>query len=513
MKTLSTQAMIGQRLVTGFPGPEMSDEFQAAVRDYKIGNVILFRENIKSLPQLKKLCADIQAFVTAETGYPAFITIDQEGGVVTRLPSEAVNVPSPMSISASGVPQNAYQAGSLTGQQLRDVGVNFNLAPSVDVNCNPKNPVIGVRSYGDDPKAVALYAENMVKGLMAGGVLPCIKHFPGHGDTSQDSHLSLPCVDKTRQQLEETELYPYRALVAAGVPAVMTTHILFPALDDSGLPATMSKTILQGLLRQEMGFRGLILSDCMQMQAIAAKFGTKNGVLTALAAGVDLVFVSHDAPLCGEIAAAALEIAQAGTLPLENLTDSVERILSFKAEWAYRVPSVEFSLPAARAEAARLLEAGVTAVNAVPFTLGESPLCIGPRAYRVALIGNVVDDLNPAFPEQLAPLLGGAAAVCEVEPNEREIGALVALAKRHSSVICCTYNGHLRPGQMALLAALAQSGVPMAAVALRNPYDLAGLPKSVLALAVYEYSAGAADAVAPVLRGERSATGVLPVCI
>ena len=248
---------IGQRLVTGFPGTALTPELVQVVKEYKIGNIILFRENIASADQLRTLCADLQTLIRSETGHDAFIMIDQEGGAVTRLPESCINVPGSMALAATGDPETTYLAGKLTGEELRSLGVNFNLAPSVDVNCNPANPIIGVRSYGDTPATVAKYAAGMIRGLQDGGVLCLAKHFPGHGDTSLDSHLTLPCVDKPRDELERMELAPFRAAIADGVPAIMTAHILFPALDDSGVPATMSRRIVTGLLRGEMSFTAL----------------------------------------------------------------------------------------------------------------------------------------------------------------------------------------------------------------------------------------------------------------
>ena len=188
---MDLREQIGQRLVTGFPGTELTEDFRRMVREYKISNVILFRENITDCAQLKQLCGEIQALVRRETGHGAFITADQEGGLVTRLPGDAVNVPGAMAIAATGDPENAYRAGLLTGRELRALGVNFDLAPSVDVNSNPENPVIGARSYGDTPQEVSRYANRMIRGLLDGGVLCSAKHFPGHGDTDTDSHLAL----------------------------------------------------------------------------------------------------------------------------------------------------------------------------------------------------------------------------------------------------------------------------------------------------------------------------------
>ena len=215
---------IGQRLVFGFPGTTIPAEVAALVREYKIGNVILFRYNIESLPQLARLCADIQELVRGATGRDAFITIDQEGGMVTRLPWDAVNVPGSMALAATGKPENAVLAAEITARQLRGVGVNFNLAPDLDVNSNPMNPVIGVRSFGDDPQSVALFGTKAVEGYKNGGMLCCGKHFPGHGDTAVDSHIGLPCIEKTMDELEACELISFRAAIKAGADIVVGTH-------------------------------------------------------------------------------------------------------------------------------------------------------------------------------------------------------------------------------------------------------------------------------------------------
>ena len=317
----------GQRLVFGFPGTTIPAEFAALVREYKIGNVILFRYNIESLAQLARLCADIQSLIRGATGHDAFITIDQEGGMVTRLPWDAVNVPGSMALAATGKPENAALAAEITARQLRGVGVNFNLAPDLDVNSNPMNPVIGVRSFGDDPQRVALFGAKAVEGYRNGGMLCCGKHFPGHGDTAVDSHIGLPCIEKTLSELEACELLPFRAAIEAGIPAIMSSHILFPKIEPNGVPATMSRTIMHGLLRETLGFDGLILSDCMVMDAIRQHYGTAHGVVEAMRAGVDMVFVSSNAAMQRESAAAALAAAESGAIDARELDESVRRIL------------------------------------------------------------------------------------------------------------------------------------------------------------------------------------------
>ena len=244
---------VGQRLMTGFEGTEISQALRDAVHTYKIGNIILFEHNVENKEQLRRLCAELQALVQAETGTPALIAIDQEGGIVSRLKGDCAVVPSAMCVSATGKPENAYTAGKLTGEELAALGVNFDLAPVLDVNSNRKNVVIGTRSYGESPKLVAAYGVAMSRGLQAGGVLSCGKHFPGHGDTAVDSHLGLPLVEKSLEELEACELIPFRAAIDADIDAMMTTHILFPKLEKEKIPATMSRTIMTGLLRERLG--------------------------------------------------------------------------------------------------------------------------------------------------------------------------------------------------------------------------------------------------------------------
>ena len=508
---MTLQEKIGQRLMTGFPGTEMSEEFIQAVKTHKIGNVILFRENVRDCAQLKQLCQDIQELVRKETGHSAFIAIDQEGGVVTRLREDGVNVPGAMALGAAGDPENAYKAGLLIGRELRALGPNFNFAPTVDVNSNPKNPVIGVRSYGDDAQTVGKFAANAVRGLVEGGVLCTAKHFPGHGDTDLDSHLALPCVDKPLEVLEQVELVPFRAAIEAGVPAVMTAHILFPQLEPENIPATMSRRIMQGLLREKLGFEGIIVSDCMQMKAIASHYGTVEGTLASFQAGVDLVEITHDPILCSQAAELALKAAQSGELSLEENDASVARILAFKERWIEQPVEEDFDFAAAAEESRAMMEKTITQIRRGSFTLGENPLCIGCPPYRVSLVDNVEGQKENPFGHQMARELSGTCGHMSQDPTAEEIAALVEQAKAHSCAVVGTFNGTTRKGQLALVHALADSGIPTAAVALWNPYDLKELPESVWAIAAYEYSTGSIQAVAKVLRGELVPTGKLPV--
>jgi len=502
---------IGQRLVGGFPGPEMSAEFIRLVKEYKIGNVILFKRNCESSAQLAELCRSIQELELRETGRRAFIAIDQEGGTMTRLPREAVNVPGAMALAATGDPENARRAARLTAAELRAYGINFNLAPVADVNSNPDNPIIGVRSSGDTAEQVIQYASAALRGYLEGGVLASAKHFPGHGDTAMDSHLSLPCIDKSLEELEALELRPFRALIDAGCPAVMTTHILFPQLEPGNVPATMSRRIITGLLKERLGFQGLVVSDCVEMQAIGVYYGSARGAAAAMAAGVDLVFVSHTAGTLEEAAQACRAAVESGQIPMEELDASVEKILRYKEQYCTEPEGVP-GRPEALAEAAAIRQATITLAQGTVPALGESPFFCGCADHQADPASNPEEE-TPAFAAFMAERLGGTAYVTGKDPAPEEVQAAVNAAKGHSSIIVGTCNGHFFPGQIALAEALGRLNIPMAVAALRNPYDLRYAPGHAAAIAAWDYSRPTLEALVPVLTGEVEPQGRLPISL
>lgn len=506
--------MVGQRMVIGFPGTEIDEELKALISKYKIGNIILFRRNITSLPQVKKLCEDLQILIKEQTGYGAFITIDQEGGMVTRLSQDCVNMPGAMAISATEDASFAYQAGFLTAGQLRDIGINFNLAPTVDINSNIDNPVIGVRSFGDRPEQVAEFAISMTKGLLDGGVLACAKHFPGHGDTNVDSHIGLPLVDKSLEDLEQCELYPFRRVIEAGIPAVMTTHILFPKLEEEKVPATMSRKIITGILREKMGFEGLIVSDCMEMNAIKNYYGTAKGVIHAVKAGVDLVFISHTASDAREVAEALIEALEKKEISREDMETSVERIIYFKKSITLaKTLNLEYDVAFGKKYASMLIKKSLTPVQMPSDTLpelGSSPLFIGAPLDRSTIASNLETE-GIQFSKFLAERFGGEAIQISTNPMDEEILTALENADSYSSIVLGTYNGHLNPGQLKLIGETSKKHDRVIVFALRNPYDLMELPNKVYGVAVYEYTGNSLEAIAQLLEGKFKAEGRLPV--
>lgn len=500
--------MIGQCIMVGLPGKQLDADFIALVREYKIGNVVLFKHNVENLEQLKGLCADIQELVLSQTGHPAFIGIDQEGGSVTRLPEDGVNVPAAMALSATDDPENAYQAAALTATQLRALGINFNFAPSADINTNPNNPIIGARSFGQSAQQVTPYVLAALRAYREAGILAAVKHFPGHGDTSSDSHIALPCIEKTLEEIQTQELLPFQAAIGSGCQAVMTSHILFPALEPEKIPATMSRRIVTGLLREKLNFQGLVITDCMEMDAISRFYGTDKGAVRAIGAGVDMVLVSHSGEKAKEAFHALLDAVETGIIPEQQLQTATQRVLKMKEQYCLP-PRGEAGTQQDHAKNMALRRKTITLCRGEIPHLGPAPFFVGCADFRSGLVSN--DGGADTFAGYLGRRFDADYLITGKDPEPSEVCRVVEQAKCHTAIVACTYNGHLFEGQKKLVQMLAKTGIPMAVVALRNPYDLRFVPQGVAAVAGWDYTPMTLELIGDVLEGKLVPQGKLPV--
>ncbi len=507
---MNTITKIGQHFVCGFPGTTMDEAFKEAVRTHKIANVILFARNIESKEQVALLCKDIQTLVRKECGTEALICIDQEGGMVTRLSEDCTNIPSAMALAATGDSSASYTCGVITATELKALGINCDFAPVLDVNSNKDNPVIGVRSYGDTKEQVIEYGLAMADGLQSKGIMAVGKHFPGHGDTHLDSHLALPTVHSDLEGLEE-HIAPFRAAINAGLQGIMTSHILFPALEKEELPATMSRAILTDFLKGEMLFKGLVFTDCMEMQAIGRYYGTVEASLSAMQAGADIVCISHDVTLACKAIDLVAEALADGRLSSEEFSASTRKILLAKQMLAEQ-ESLDLSVVGSTVHTEKvqsLVERSICLANDREFSLGEKPLFVGPRHFNATHVSSLAYALSFA-PEMEKRLQGGSIVVSD-DPQGEEIEEVAKSASFYTSVVVATYNGHLFKGQLALVKRLATLGLPVCAVALRNPYDVSGYPENVQSYAAFAYRRNVFDALAKILSKKLVPTGKLPV--
>lgn len=323
----------GQVLIGGFygAGTALPDDAREALSSGELGGVILFRRNIESLEQTAALNADARA---AAPGLVPWVSIDQEGGRVRRLtPAQGVSdVPPMRQVGQCDDEALARDLGGVLGRELAALGFNLNFAPDLDVDTNPQNPVIGDRSFGSDPERVSRMGLALARGLLESGVVPCGKHFPGHGDTLVDSHYGLPVLEHDRARLDAIELVPFRRAVAAGMPLIMTAHILLPALDEAH-PATLSRTILTGLLREELGYHGVIVSDDLDMAAVAERYSIEDTVVLGLEAGVDLFLICKVVERWQEAHAALVRAASTDARLRARLFEAAGRVVAAKHQW------------------------------------------------------------------------------------------------------------------------------------------------------------------------------------
>lgn len=521
---LSLKQKIGQLLMCGFPGLEPTPEIEELVRDGWIGGIIYFRRNLAEPAQAAALSAKLQSFAAEGSGVPLLIAVDQEGGMVTRIEKGVSVMPGAMALGATGDADAAYEAAKVTAAELLAMGINMNFAPVLDVNNNPLNPVIGVRSYGGDPELVARLGTAAVRGYQETGVAATVKHFPGHGDTSQDSHHELPTVPHDRERLDRLELVPFREAVRQGVDAVMTAHLLFPAVEPEPLPATLSPRVLTGLLREELGYGGVIVTDCLEMNAIAGHYGVAEGAVLAVEAGADLVLVSHRIELQRAALDALTAAVESGRLSEERIDRSVDRLLALKARRAVQAaagtaPAVTgrtLATPASQALAERIGEASVTLVagELQPLERGRNVLVVWPEVR----VGSEVDEVL-GRKESLGHWLAQLGFVVREErigirPTEEERQRVLKLARQGGQAVAVSYNAAFEPEQAALIRDLAElPGLRLTAASVRIPSDLAVLGPVPVYLACYENTPFAMKALARVLGGELLPAGVLPAPI
>ncbi|MDZ4734358.1 MAG: beta-N-acetylhexosaminidase [Nitrospirota bacterium] len=323
---MTTRDKIGQLFMVGFLGTSVTPDLASFIKEYKPGGVILFSRNLESIEQMVQLTNDLQA---CSPHSPLLISIDQEGGRVSRLPKGFTIFPSCELLGRFNSTKLAYAAAATIAKELRAVGVNMNMAPVLDVNSNPDNPVIGDRAFGTTPHVVCELGLATAAGLQDNMVVACGKHFPGHGDTNADSHKELPVVEVSRERLEAVEFPPFRRAVEQGIASMMTAHVLYRALDNE-LPATLSPTIINDFLRQTLRYDGVVLTDDLEMLAIIDHYGVEDAAVRAVLAGCDILLICKDRDR--EVAAfGAVEQAVAtGAISSERLNLSAARIARLK---------------------------------------------------------------------------------------------------------------------------------------------------------------------------------------
>jgi beta-N-acetylhexosaminidase len=504
---LTLEEKVGQRLAVGFDGLTAPDYILEWLSEGRIGGIILFQRNVSTPEQLAALTSSLHAAAK----HPIMVMIDQEGGEVARLRGKFTEAPSAMALAAGGG-RYAEDVARVLGTELHALGINLNYAPVVDITYNAANPSVGTRSPGADAETVSKIAVAQVRGYQRAGVAACAKHFPGLGDTAIDTHLALATISAPVEALD-ADLAPYRAVIDAGVATIMTTHTIFAALDPA-LPATLSPVIVPTLLREKLGFGGVVMTDCMEMKAIADNHPPDKSAVLAAQAGVDIVLVSHTRAAQEAAYDGLLGAARAGQIP--DMDESMARIAALKERFAV-TGTADISVIRSEAHLNLMREAAKAGTQIVRGKDGLLPL---PEHAKVALIefasyhdSEVFDATGHTnFAALFAARHPQATIIALPQPTpELDLQKAMAAAREADITVMATRSAHLNPEQLRAAQMVLDAAQRSVLIALRNPYDAGALPEVDAALATFGGAEPQLEAAVAALTGDFTPDGVAPV--
>jgi len=484
---MDIEDLVGERLMIGLTGPALGDADIRLFRDTRATGLILYRRNFSSPAQL----LDVLTRLESALGRRLLVATDHEGGRIVMLGQGVTIFPDNLAVGTAGEETFAFKQGLFEARELRRLGIDLNLGPCLDVLTERYSPNIGIRSYGKDPALVARYGVARIAGMAKGGVSACPKHFPGKGHSPLDAHLRLPTIDSDWDEMHRVHLVPFFAAIAAGVECVMTSHPVYPKLDPSRVPATFSRLIVEDYLRGEVGFRGVIVSDDLEMGAVSEACPIDEAAVRAAEAGHDLLLVCHTETAQRAAAAALVDAYRSDRLPRHALELSAARVRALRER---RTARAEGGPPAAERDGAPLAMAIATrAVTEV--TRGRADFAralngrvcvVFPRfselAARITIEPEMCDEtgwVRGAFAK------AGVAAeptVVGIEPTSGEIEEAAARAATAEATVLFLYDAHLYASNRALLDAVQKSAGRLAVVLMRDPYDGALLGPGAVAL-------------------------------
>lgn len=495
----------------GFTGATAHTAPLDALRAFSPGALILFARNVGTPDQLRELVAALRDVATPSP----LIAVDQEGGRVERIRDGVAALPSAMAVGATGDVALAERLGTLLGRDLAALGIDVDLAPVADLSLQPRSTVVATRSYGDDPERVAEFAIAFARGLERAGVAAALKHFPGHGSTPEDSHVALPRITADAATLRARDLVPFaRALAAHAASIVLAAHVIVDAFD-AERPATISPAVLTGLLRRELGYDGVVATDCLEMDAIAHGVGTVRAAVEALVAGADLLLISHHLELAQAAADAIVAAVRDGEVPLSRLQEAHARVHALRDRQARRIPLADAVDENAPHEAARRAP---TALRGAPRLREGKPVTVisfeGALADNVALSGRTTSVESASLSSALRQR-GWKSEIMRVaiEPAATDIDLLLehipALGDREFVMV--TRDAHLHSAQRDAVARILAAAPDALIVSARAPYDALLWPRARRVLCIYGDQTISIDGCADVLAGRAEARGTLPV--
>jgi beta-N-acetylhexosaminidase len=492
--------LIGERLMIGLPGSRLRPEDVALFRDTRATGLILYRRNFETPSQLITLVSGLEAAL----GRRLLVATDHEGGRVIMLGGGVTVFPDNLAVGAAGDETFAYHQGRVEARELRRLGVDLNLGPVLDVLTERYSPNIGIRSYGKDPGLVARYGTARIRGMAQGGLAACAKHFPGKGHSPLDAHLALPRIESTWEEMHAVHLVPFLESMAAGVACLMTSHPVYPNLDPAGVPATFSRLIVTDYLRGQLGFRGVVLSDDLEMGAVAERCPVGEAAVRAAAAGHDLLLVCHTEGAQRAAARALTDAYRAGALPRRELDTAVERVRRLRQERDTRFgggpPAAEpDGAPLAMAMASRAVTVVAPGRPGLKRAFNGRVVVVFPRfsdlAARITIEPELTDEKGYLARAFAAVGIEPDALVVGMEPTPAEIEEAAGRAAGADATVLFLYDAHLYPSNRALLDALQARARALAVALLRDPYDASLLRPDVLGVTAYGFRRCQLDAV------------------
>jgi beta-N-acetylhexosaminidase len=471
---MSLEEKVGQLLMVHFNGEEVNQDAKLLIQKLHVGGIIYYNWSnaLSSAAQVRNLSMDLQKLAKI----PLLIVVDQEGGLVNRLKEGFTIFPGNLALAKTGKPELAEKCAFAIGQELLSVGINMNLAPVVDINDNPYNPVIGIRSFGDTADQVTLFAKQALQGYCRAGIITCLKHFPGHGDVVVDSHQDLPIIKKTKEQLTKTELFPFYQL-ADQSDSIMTAHLLFPSLDFQNC-ATLSQKILTDLLRKEIGFQGVIISDSLimcpgYMQGLlnnCSSIEKEKAAIASINAGCDLLILggkqlNADSTLelttedIQKIHQALLQAVQTGVISQQRLEQALQRILTLKNKYVFSSSKIEYNESEHQALAKQIASSALQVVKNKPLSLKKETILFSPQILKRELE-------QTSFPQ-----IVNDSFFFTLNPSPYEYRQAQKIIKTASSFICFCYDAWKYSQQIRLIQSILDTKKPVILIHVKDPID------------------------------------------
>ena len=500
---LTIEQKVGQLMMIGWQTSDVNDIVEL-IKNYHFGNVILFTRNIKNAKQLKEMTAKIQEAAMKYNGIPAFISLDQEGGSVRRVYDGVTNVPGHMAIGAASYhhAKAAFEVGKIIGSEMKDLGVNFVLAPIADINNNAQNPIIAIRAFSDDPFQVSKLAKDFSDGLQSEGVMSSYKHFIGHGNVNVDSHKDLPYLNSTLEDMYKVELIPY--LNQKLPDAIMSSHILYKSIDDR-FPASISKQIISSLLRDKLGFQGLVVTDCFEMNAILRAFSLSEAAVYAIEATTDIITISHSFGRQQMVWQSLIDAIKQNKISEQTLNRALNRILYYKEKYSIKqTHMVDYQRNKEISEHISLTS--ITLANGEIFDFDNNTVVVGVTNY----VNSIAEDTDVEKMD-IAYFLGEKYGIDYVSIDNKNINVhdLVNFM-RDKKVILGLTDSHLTLVQRVLYTNALKVAKKLMLISLRTPYDVLGQEKPDCHICLYEYTNLSLNSLLKVLKSKQ-ARGNLPV--